>query len=435
MNIKIQTVDLCKGMFVRELDRSWLDTPFLFQGFLIENQEQIDSLCLYCHFVYIDEVQSTVAAKVNIHAALAAPRDSVHSARQSKAPDYDCSIFEREDSAVPTSTATGRWLATLRNNYPVQSVVEEELPAAKKIFHLTGEATHSIFEDAVTKGVLDSKKLHESMEDVTESVIRNPDALLLLSYLKRKSSYSYDHAISVAIHLLAFGRHLGLPKDQLQTLGAAGLLLDVGMARLPEAILQNKGHLTSEEYEAMKEHVHFGIEIIHNSEGINPQIAEIIAQHHERENSSGYPLGLKEIEITLFGKMAAIVDCFVALISKRSYADSVAPMNALKMLYNWRKDFYQEDMVEQFIQCLGPYPVGSFVELNTGEVAVVLEHNRVRRLKPKVMVILDHEKKPYTAPVMLNLINAPIAFDSLPYEIRSSVQEGLYEVDLKEFYL
>ena len=144
---------------------------------------------------------------------------------------------------------------------------------------------------------------------------------------------------------------------------------------------------------------------------------------------------LKEIEITLFGKMAAIVDCFVALISKRPYADSVAPMNALKMLYNWRKDFYQEDMVEQFIQCLGPYPVGSFVELNTGEVAVVLEHNRVRRLKPKVMVILDHEKKPYTAPVMLNLINAPIAFDSLPYEIRSSVPEGLYEVDLKEFYL
>lgn len=105
------------------------------------------------------------------------------------------------------------------------------------------------------------------------------------------------------------------------------------------------------------------------------------------------------------------------------------------MLYNWRKNYYHEDMVEQFIQCLGPYPVGSFVELNTGEVAVVLEHNRIRRLKPKVMVVLDADKKSYASPMMLELINNPLAFNQQPYEIKNSLPDGAYEIDLKDFYL
>ena len=426
-------------MFVYELDRPWLDTPFLFQGFLIEQQAQIDDLRLYCRFVLVDPARSTVQVGAE-NRPPATPKVSVAIAKRPEAmesTESERSILELlEETSTPASTtSTGRLLAKLRVNYPLPALVEDELPVAKLTLHRTSEAVHSIFESVVSKGVLDSKMLHESIEEVTESVIRNPDALLLLSYLKGKSQYAYDHAISVSIHLLAFGRHIGLPKKQLQMLGAAGLLLDVGMAGLPEAILDKKGNLTSEEYEAMKEHVQFGLNIIRSSPGISPQTAEIIAQHHERENGSGYPLGLKERQISILGKMAAIVDCFVAFISERPYADTVAPLDALQKLYNWRKEYYHEDMVEQFIQCLGPYPVGSQVELNTGEVAVVLAHNRIRRLKPRVMVVLDADKKPYASPIMLDLINDPHAFNDQPYEIKCSLPEGDYGVDLKEFYL
>lgn len=438
MKLKVLTEDLGLGMFVYELDRPWLDTPFVFQGFLLEEQAQIEDLRLYCRFVWVDPAKSTVPVGPESRRVPAVSKASAAMAKRLEAMEQiECerSILELEDTTVPASTPTGRLLAKLRTHYPPLAKVEDELPVAKQTLDRTSEAVRSILEGIISKGVLDSKTLHESIDEVTESVIRNPDALLLLSYLKRKSKYAYDHAISVSIHLLAFGRHIGLPKKQLQTLGAAGLLLDVGMARLPEAILDKKGNLSSEEFEAMKEHVQFGLDIVHGSPGIAPQTIEIITQHHERENGSGYPQGLKEREITILGKMAAIVDCFVALISERPYADSVAPLDALQKLYNWRKAYYHEDMVEQFIQCLGPYPVGSCVELNTGEVAVVLAHNRVRRLKPKVMVFLDAEKKPYGSPIMLDLINAPQAFNSRPYEIKCSLPEGVYGADVKDLYL
>lgn len=453
MKFKIPTEDICVGMFVSEVDRPWLDTPFLFQGFLIEAQDQIDTLREYCRFVFVDPERSTVPVGTEVAPARTTPRapappagraergaqDKPGARVEPKArlepQDSERSILALADSTTPPSTPTGRLLAKLRTAYPLQSAVEDELPVAAKAFQLASEAAHSILEEVVTKGVLDSERLQESIKEVTESVIRNPDALLLLSYLKRKSTYVYDHAISVAVHLLAFGRHIGLPRNQLQMLGAAGLVLDVGMGRLSEDILQKKGNLSSEEYESMKSHVRFGVDIVNTSPGFAPQIAEIVVQHHERENGSGYPLGLKRREISILAKMAAIVDCFVALISERPYAHPISPQDALQMLYNWRKDYYHEDMVEQFIQCLGPYPVGSFVELNTGEVAVVLAHNRVRRLKPRVMAVLDVDKKPYASPIMLDLINAPLAFNDQPYEIKCSLQEGSYQVDLKEFYL
>jgi HD-GYP domain-containing protein (c-di-GMP phosphodiesterase class II) len=273
------------------------------------------------------------------------------------------------------------------------------------------------------------------MVEITDSVVRNPDALLLLTYLRHKSHYAYDHAISVSVHLLAFGRHIGLPRPQLHVLGAAGILLDTGMSRLPGEILHKKGRLSEEEFETMKAHVGYGLEFVRNSPGLNPQVGEILALHHERENGSGYPLGLKEREISILGKMAAIVDCYVALISHRPYASPMPSFEALQMLYNWRGSFYHADMVEQFIQCLGPYPVGGLVELNTGEVAVVLEHNRIRRLKPRVMIVLDPDKQTLASPVTLDLINDPVAFNDQPYHIERSLADGAYGADLTDFYL
>lgn len=438
MRIRFDVEDLCVGMFVYELDRPWLDTPFLLQGFLIEQSEQISELGKYSHHVFVDPSMSTIpvgtpqerVARMRLMtgevAAVAGTEGDGIAAEHS--------ILELEEAPV-ANTPIGRMLAKLRIEYPSMAPVEEELPIAREIHQRASVAVHVLFDRIMVGGVMDGKALHETIEEITESVVRNPDALLLLTYLRQKSRYAYHHAISVSVHLLAFGRHIGLPKPQLHVLGSAGILLDTGMSRLSGEILHKKGRLTEQEFGAMKKHVAFGLEFVRNSPDVSPQVEEIIALHHERENGSGYPLGLKEREISILGKMAAIVDCYAALISERPYAQPMPSFEALQMLYNWRGTFYHSDMVEQFIQCLGPYPVGGLVELNTGEVAVVLEHNRIRRLKPRVMIVLDADKKPLSSPVMLDLINAPAAFNDQPYRIERSLPDGAYGTDLKDFYL
>ena len=429
MKEKVLVENLSIGMFVCELDRPWLDTPFLFQGFPIENSDQVQDLRAYCRFVFIDPARG--AGYERPPPSLGARRE-----RPSSGGVGDAGPSPQElDELCSASSHTARLLAKLRTFYPDLAAVEEELPVATTVHKRAAEVARGLFSGMAEKGTVDGAQLEESIEEMAESIVRNPDALLLLTYLRNKSVYAYDHSLSVSIHLLAFGRHMGLPKTKLHVLGGAGMLLDVGMARLPDSLLGKQGSLSAAEYEAMKRHVHYGVEIIRGSSGIAPHVAEIVAQHHERENGSGYPGGLVGREISLLGRMAAIVDCFAALISERPYAQPTAPFEALQMLYNWRKEFYHEDLVEQFIQCLGAYPVGSLVRLNTGEVAVVLAHNRVRRLKPRVMVILDADEKPYHSPMMLDLLNDPKAFDGQSYEIRQSLAEGACEVDLTEFYL
>jgi len=270
---------------------------------------------------------------------------------------------------------------------------------------------------------------------MVESIIRNPDALLLLTKLKDKDSYAYGHAIDVAIYVLAFGRHLGLPKDELNTLGMAGLLQDIGKMKLPSELLEKTEKLSAAEFDLIKTHVPQSVRILENSHGISPDIIEVVASHHERLDGSGYPKGLSGYSFGTFGNMAAIVDCFQALTSERPYAAPVPPYEALQMLYEWRGKYFRAALVEQFIQCIGIYPVGSLVELNTGEVGVVIGQNRVRRMKPRVMVILDPQKKPYKYPAVIDLVNDPKAFGDRPYAIKRGLEYGMYDIDPKEYYL
>jgi HD-GYP domain-containing protein (c-di-GMP phosphodiesterase class II) len=235
--------------------------------------------------------------------------------------------------------------------------------------------------------------------------------------------------------MLAFGRHLGIPKDQLNALGMGGMLLDIGKVKLPTALLEAKGKLSAEEFELAKRHVAFGIEMLRGVPGIPAIVTEIVATHHERQDGSGYPQGLDKSRIGMFGSMAAIADCYDALTSERPYALPVTSYDALQMLYSWKGQYLHEQLVEQFIQCLGIYPVGSLVELNTGEVGVIIAQNRIRRMKPRIMLILDTRKQPYKFPNMLDLLHDPKAIGDQPYQIKRALEVGMYGIDPKEYYL
>jgi HD-GYP domain-containing protein (c-di-GMP phosphodiesterase class II) len=164
-------------------------------------------------------------------------------------------------------------------------------------------------------------------------------------------------------------------------------------------------------------------------------VVDMVRGHHEREDGSGYPGHLLGAQISVPAKMAAIVDCFDALTSVRPYARTHTPYEALQMLYDWGKQMLHGPLVEEFIQCLGIYPVGGLVELNSGEVGLVVAHNRVRRLKPRILLLLDHHKKAYRSPIMLDLLTAPKLPDEVPYAISRALEDGMYGINPQDYYL
>ncbi len=426
MHTKISSSRLVTGMYVADLDRPWVDTPFLFQGFLIENDDHVLQLQKYCKFVLVDSELSTANVQNSI---LTYGEEPGQNKPESILPSEDASDdvgLSLQTSFIPASVK----ITPFKNITPV----EAELVPAGETYTRTTEALGEIFRDFASDEHLALQDVEVVIQDMVESMIRNPDALMLLSRLRQEDEVVYGHGLNVAIYLVALGRHLSLPKNMLERLGTIGLLLDIGKTKLPRELLQKNGRLTSEEFETIKSHVPICLDILKDTPSLHPDILEGIAQHHERENGSGYPAGLSKGEISLFGRMAAIADTFSALTNPRPYAEPVPAYQALQTMANWGSEFFHAPIVEQFIHAIGIFPVGSMVELSTGEVAVVISHNKVRRLKPRVLIISGKDKTPSKNPTTLDLLHPPGTYKTLP-SILSGLPTGAYGLNPREYYL
>jgi HD-GYP domain-containing protein (c-di-GMP phosphodiesterase class II) len=386
--------DLKLGMYVIELDRPWLGTPFDFQGFPLTSDEQIEQLRRYCEIVYID-------------------------------PEREPWTPERRKAALGIRGGAV---------YAEVTPVEKEVVAARDIYLSCEVAIQQALETLRSHGEIDSQKLTGAVSSMTDSILRNPDAMMLLNTLRQKGSYELGRAMDTSILMVTFGRFLQFPKDRLEVLGLAGMLLDVGKTKLPDVILQKKDMLNPDEYELVKSHVTHSIDLV-GAQALPPGVTDIIALHHERQDGSGYPKGLKGREITIDGAIAGLVDSFSALTSARAYAEQASPSNALSLMHKLRGKLFHEALVEQFIQCIGIYPVGSAVELNTGEVAIVIAQNLVRRLQPRVMVILDRNWKEIHPQLILDLVKEPKASADEPYRIRRTLPKDKLPIDPSEFFL
>jgi HD-GYP domain-containing protein (c-di-GMP phosphodiesterase class II) len=395
---RIQVDDLRFGMYVLELDRPWLGTPFLFQGFPIVSDDQIRELKKYCRTVYIDpERQASTGAAASKYSEQPLVRGS----------------------------------AVYRGEVPF----ETELPVAREIYSSFEQSVQQTLEMVRRTGDLDARQLTAVVGRLTRSVERNPDAMMLLHRMQQKSNEEFNRAVDNSIHMITFGRFLQFPSERLELLGLAGLLLDIGKVNLPEAILQKKDKLTAEEYEASKQHVMHSIKLIHEAHGLPSGLAEIVVQHHERLDGSGYPHGLSGGQISIDGAIAGLINTYCALVSKRTYAEQISPSNALGMIYKLRGTLFHDALAEQLIQCIGIYPVGSTIELNTGEIGVVIAQNLVRRLQPRIMLILDHALKPIRPQLMLDLVKEPKSSAGQPYQIKRTVPNDQLPIDLHEFFL
>jgi HD-GYP domain-containing protein (c-di-GMP phosphodiesterase class II) len=386
---QIPVNELQFGMYIAELDRPWTDTPFLFQGFVLSTQEQLDTLKKYCKSVTVD--------------------------------------VERGAAPVPAPQPG--------NAYPERTSVEQEYRPAGSAYQTSRTLLHQVISAVRIGHSLDAEQVVAAVSRMTQSVLRNPDALLLFAQLRAKGDYTESHAIDVSIYMITFGRFLQLPQSEIEFLGYLGLLQDVGKVRLARELLDKRARLSLEEFEQAKLHVRYSEEILRGMRGLPADLARVAGLHHERVDGSGYPKGLRGPEIGQFGLIAAIVDTFDALTVQRPYADPVSPSAAISMLYKWRGVYFDAQLVEQFIRCIGIFPVGSLVELNTGEVGVVIAQNAAKRLLPRVMVIRDAQKNPMMPHKLLDLARTPMASKEEPYRIRGTLEQGAVEFDPAQLFL
>lgn len=397
------------GMFIAELDRPWTDTPFMFQGFILNNEQQLVALKKYCKQVVIDlEKGSDLPDRSQLKTG-------------------PIGAAERAKSVLTTIKR--------RVTYEEKATVDAELPAARVARTKTQTVLKNMFDTLHAGNALDAPRIKEAVTSMTDSVVRNPDAMLLLAKLKQQSAHTLDRALGVSIYMITFGRFLQLPREQLDLLGMLGLLQDVGKTRVPEEVLSKKEPLSDAELKLCHSHVEHSVAILKETPGLPPELPVLAALHHERYDGSGYQNGLKGERIGLFGSIAGMVDCFDALTHPRPYGDAIAPSNALHMLYGWRGSQFDGPLVEQFIQCIGIFPVGAIVELNSGEIGIVIAQNLVRRLQPRVMVVLDAKGAQKRPQLILDLSKEPKMDAETPYRIKRTLEKGSVAIDPAEFFL
>lgn len=285
----------------------------------------------------------------------------------------------------------------------VEIAFENELSRAVHI-HQQGKNIQKQLLNNVSKGLpFDIQIPTEFSERLVGSIDRNPNALLCLTKIRDKDTYLLEHSLNVAILLANFARHLKLEKHIINELAFAGFLHDIGKIKVPDEILHKPGKLTPEEFDVMRDHVIMGTDVLKEVEHIPSHIIRTVSEHHERLDGHGYPSKIKGDDISLYGRMIAIVDCYDAMTANRCYKKGMPSNKAMKILMKESPEKYDQQLVQQFIQCMGIYPVGSLVKLSNSKVAMVIEHNSKSPKLPVVKVFYSIKGGHYLPPQELDL--------------------------------
>ncbi len=406
---EVQVESLVFGMFVARLDRPWTETPFVYQGFVLTTEQQLEALKKYCRKVYVDPEKLQVMVAPRLLSLPASTRR----------------VIAEQSREVVRGMVVYRELAT----------VEDELPRARTVFSQTNAIVQTMSRAVVSGNALDGNRARQAVTEITDSVVRNPDAMMLLVTMRDQAEETLNRSTQVSVYMTVFGRFLQLERDRLELLGLMGLLQDVGMLKLPPGMPARRTDLIPAEEEIFKSHVGHSVEILSQTPGLPAELPGLASLHHERYDGSGYARGLKGSAISQMGAIAGIVDTFDMLTAPAPYGLQMPPSNALNVLFQNRGTQFHAALIEQFIQCVGAFPVGSVVELNSGEVGVVITQNLVKRLQPRVMVVQDANGNPIHPHKILDLVNEPMATPDEPYRIRRTLDQTTVKIDARELFL
>lgn len=395
---KIPVAKLTKGMTVVELDRPWTDVPVMFQEVTIESDKEINLLRKYCQHVYIDyHSYKTIYAQQLVNRK----REQIY-----KKPNF-----------TPQQASKS---------------LREELPKAQKAFDKSHKHINTLMRDVQRDSKIDIEGSKELVSSCVDSILSDETAMFWLSKIKNKDEYTAEHCVRVGILSIAFGKYLQLPRKELELLGLCGMLHDVGKMKVPQHILNKEGPLTEDEYKIVKEHTVLGYVFLRNHGGIDEQVCTAAYNHHERMNGRGYPRKVSAELLSTYDRIIAIVDSYDAMISDRCYRKGMSPSRALSQLYKGQGDLYDEQLIKQFIQMVGVYPVGSMVEFSNGQVGVVLSVNENSKLEPVVELVTDTDKK-RIKPRAVDLTKHPKDNNGELLRIKNTLADNEVEFDLETF--
>ena len=358
---KINVEQLTPGMFIHHFNCSWLNHPFLTNSMKIHDEHIIQKIIDYgIREIYIDTDKG-----------------------------YDLYSAPTEDEVrQDIQTVINRIVEPERVNRVAVSV-KEEIVKAREIKNKAKETIHSLIEDIKFGKEIKTDQVEQVVDNMIDSIFRNQDALVSLLRIKEKDEYTYMHSVSVGVLMISFGKHLGFDMRLLKEVGIGAILHDVGKAIVPDAILNKEGELTENEFDIIKEHAQHSRKLLEETIGISDTSITMAAQHHERMDGTGYPFALKGDEISYYSKAVAIADVYDAMTSNRCYQDKSLPSEVLKKLYEWSSYHFDRDLVQQFIRCVGIYPVGTLVRLESGLIGVVLQNGEKNLLEPVVRIVYN----------------------------------------------
>ena len=422
--IEIPVSELQLGMHVVRLDRPWTETDFLMQGFIVDGNDVIAALTSQCKFVYIQGKSFSQYEHAN-HAVLQSQKTKK-------------GLFSRKGASPEPINQTHRVVADRppqgknKISYINKISTEKALPQAKAAYRSAKVTVSNIMAGIRIGRMIDMNEARTTVNHIVDGLLQNKDALTWLTKIKDKDEYTAEHSLNVSILSATFARHLGHDEEDIRKIALGGLLHDVGKAKIPTEILNKEGRFTDEEFDIMKQHSVFGRNLLMSMPEKDHFVIDIAHSHHERMDGLGYPRKLEASQIPYFAKVVAIVDAYDAITSSRCYDKGRSSMEALDVIYKCKDTQFDGDLVLEFIKCIGIYPPGAIVELTNNEVGIVIETHEKNKLKPRVLVVLDQDKK--KSPQKVIDLNLNIENDVGEYlRISKELINGTYGIWLEEY--
>lgn len=372
---RIHISQLRTGMYIHDLNCGWTDHPFLTSRFLVANEAQIETLRQHgIADLYIDTQKGLSVV------------DAPSRAQVDRELDKQIEVILQSDPPQPPRAELG-----------------SELPRASRLLDQANQIVSGLLRDARLGQPLNFAPLHSLMPQLADSVLRNATALMVLSKMRSRDDYTFCHSVASGVLLMAFeyirkGRYGGL-----EEYGLGGMIHDIGKMRVDDAILNKPGKLTPDEFELMKQHVNHSADMLAAHPELPVVAVDIALQHHERFDGTGYPYGLVGEGISEAGRAAAIIDVYDALTSDRCYHKGITPPAALRKIFDWGQHHFDPEMVRAFIKCIGIYPVGTLVSLESGKLGVVIDQNDDDLTKPVVRAFFSSRRQCYIPPEIIDL--------------------------------
>lgn len=372
---RIPVKDLRMGMFITELCGSWMEHPFFKTKFLLDDQQDFDTL------------MNSGIKEVWINTEKGLDTDTITSGKTI----HD---IEKETEQVLSEATQVKLIE--------KTTLDAEIKIAQQVCNRSKAAVINMFNDARMGKAIEVAHAQELVEEISESVLRQPHALISLARLKNADEYTYMHSVAVCALMIALAQQLHLEDELVRECGMAGLLHDLGKMAIPAKILNKPGKLTEEEFNTVKSHPQIGADILMDNPLISPMVLDVVLHHHEKVDGSGYPHKLRGENISLFAKMGAVCDVYDAITSNRPYKKGWSPAESIRKMAEWSKGHFDETVFQAFVKTVGIYPTGSLVRLESGRLGVVTEQHSSSLLTPKVKVFFSAKLK---APILQEVLD------------------------------